>query len=122
MKASILKSSFILLSVIPLLGLVLTGCKKETPPPQEQAATAPQTQDQAAKEKEFLSSPDTVTCELKKTTLSKLDLPQQHTAFFIHRMDRNSDLRNAEALRQSNRTAKNQNQKIILGSGNGTKT
>jgi len=111
MKASILKSSFILLSVIPLLGLVLTGCKKETPPHQEQAATAPPTPEQIAKEKEFLSAPDVVTCKLEKTTLSKLDLPQQHTAFFIHRMERE----NRENIKQAQINLANRPCKIILG-------
>ena len=59
MKASNHKASFILLSVILTLGFILAGCKKETPPPQELTA----------KEKEFLSAPDAVTCELEKTTI-----------------------------------------------------
>jgi hypothetical protein len=111
MKASYLKESFILLSAILLLGFVLTGCKKETPPPQEAAAPAPPTPEQVAKEKEFLSTPDAVTCELEKTTLSKLDLPQQHTAFFINRMER----KNRENVKQAQITLANRSYKILLG-------
>ncbi|MBN2592633.1 MAG: hypothetical protein JXA81_03925 [Sedimentisphaerales bacterium] len=111
MKASFLNSILIPLPVLLLLGLVLTGCKKETPPHQEQAVTAPQAQDQAAKEKEFLSSPDAVTCELEKTTISKLNLPQNNTASFIHRMQRDK----RENVKQAQITLANRPYKIILG-------
>lgn len=111
MKASILQSRLILLFVILLLGLALAGCKKETPPPREQAATAPQAQDQAAKEKEFLSAPDVVTCELEKITISNLDLPQDHMASFIHRMQRE----NRENVKQAKITLAEHPYKVILG-------
>ena len=111
MKASHLKASFILLSVILLLGFVIVGCKKETPPPQEPAATAPPTQDQIAIEKEFLSAPDIVTCELEKTTISKLDLPQYHMASFIRRMERE----NRENIKKGRITLANRPYKIVLG-------
>jgi len=111
MKASFLKASFILLSVILLLGFVLTGCKKENPPPQEQAATAPPTQEQLAKEKEFLSAPDVVTYELEKTTISKLDLPQNNMASFIRRIERE----NRENVKQAQITLANRPCKVIMG-------
>jgi hypothetical protein len=65
MKASFLRASSILLSIFLTLGFIVVGCKKEIPPPQELTA----------KEKEFLSAPDVVTCELEKIKISKLDLP-----------------------------------------------
>ncbi len=127
MKTSILKASFILLSLILMLGFILTGCKKETPPPQEPAAAATSTQDQTttkeptsptapakdrtAKEKEFLSSPDVVTCKLEKTTISKLDLPKNNMASFIRRMERE----NREDIKQGRITLDNHPYKILLG-------
>ena len=127
MKASFLKASFILLSAFLCLGLVLVGCKKETPPPQKPATSAPSTQDQtttkeqaatvkpeqdqAAKEKEFLSAPDTVTCKLEKTTISKLNLPPNHMASFINRMERE----NRQDLKQGQITLANRSYKILLG-------
>ena len=117
MKASFLKSSFIVLSVILLSGFVLIGCKKETPPPQEQATTkepfalAPPAQDKLAKEKEFLSAPDVVICKLEKTTISKLDLPQNNMASFIRRMERE----NRENVKQAQITLANRPCKVILG-------
>jgi hypothetical protein len=117
MKTSYLKASFIILFVIPLLGFVLTGCKKQTPPLQEQttvkepAAPTPPTPEQIAKEKEFPSSPDVVTCKLEKTTISKLNLPQNHMASFIHRMERE----NRQDLKQGQITLVNRKYKILLG-------
>jgi hypothetical protein len=111
MKASFLKAGFILLSVILALGFALTGCKKETPPPQKPAAEAPPAQEQAAKEKEFLSDPNAVTCQLEKTTLSNLDLPKQHTAFFIHRMEREKK----ENIKEGKIILANRSYKILLG-------
>ena len=117
MKASFLKASFILLCLILVPSFVLTGCKKETPPPQEPTAAeqpatpAPSTQDQLAKEKEFLSSPDAVTCELEKTTISKLDLPKNNMASFIRRMERE----NRENVKQARITLANRPCKVILG-------
>jgi len=117
MKASFLKSNFIVLFVILLLGFALTGCKKETPPPQEQATTkepfapAPPAQDQLAKEKEFLSAPDVVTCGLEKTTISKLNLPQNNMVSFIRRMERE----NRENVKQAQFTLANRPCKVILG-------
>ena len=110
MKASFLKASFILLPVFLTLGFVVVGCKKETPPPQEQAETALSAQEQLAKEKEFLSAPDVVTCELQKTTISKLDLPKNNMASFIRRMERD----NRENVKQAEFTLADRPLKVIL--------
>ena len=110
MKASYLKASRILLCFVIVPSCVLTGCKKEPPPPQEQTAQAASTQDQSAEEKEFLSSPDVVTCELEKTTISKLDLPQNNMVSFIRRMERE----NRENVKQAQITLANRPLKVIL--------
>lgn len=102
MKASFLKPSSILLSVILVPSFVLTGCKKETPPPQELTA----------KEKQFLSAPDAVTCELEKIKISKLDLPDgPMTTNFFNDMDRY----NRHFVKQAKITLANRPFKIILG-------
>jgi hypothetical protein len=111
MKVSYLKASFILLFLILALGFVLTGCKKETPPPQEPAAKAPTAQDQLVKEKEFLSAPDAVTCKLEKTTISKLDLPKNHMASFIHRMEQ----QNKQDIKEGQIILADRSYKILLG-------
>ena len=111
MKASRLKACCILLSFILALGFVLPGCKKETPPPQEPSATPASTQEQAAKEKEFLSDPDVVTCELEKTTISKLDFPKKRPPSFLRRMERD----NRENVKQGQITLANRPFKILLG-------
>jgi hypothetical protein len=110
MKASFLKASLILLFVILVLGFVLTGCKKEAPPPQEPTAEAPPAQDQIAKEKAFLLAPDVVTCKLEKTTISKLDLPKNNLASFIRRMQRE----NRENVKQGQISLANRPFKVIL--------
>jgi len=111
MKASFLKSRLILLSLILMLDFVMIGCKKETPPPQEAAAPAPPTPEQVAKEKEFLSAPDVVICKLEKTTISKLNLPQNNMASFIRRMERE----NRKNVKQAQITLANRSCKVILG-------
>jgi hypothetical protein len=111
MKTSYLKASFIILFVIPLLGFVLTGCKKETPPPQETAATTPPTQEQIPREKESLSDRNVLICKLEKTTISKLNLPQNHMASFIRRMERE----NRQDLKEGQITLANRPFKILLG-------
>lgn len=111
MKASRIKASCILLPFILVLGFVLPGCKKETPPPQQPSATPTSTQEQTAKEKEFLSDPDVVTCELEKTTISKLNLPKNNWPSFFHRMERE----NKEDVKQGQITLANRPFKIILG-------
>lgn len=96
------KSRFILLFVILVLGLILAGCKKETPPPQELTA----------KEKEFLSGPDTTTCRLEKVKISKLDLPKGPVASNLFR-DMKSQ--NRHYVKQGQITLANRPFKIILG-------
>jgi hypothetical protein len=111
MRASCLKASFILLSAILALGFVLPGCKKETPPTQEPSARQISTKELAAKEKEFLSDPNVVTCELEKTTISKLDFPKNRMPSFIRRMERD----NREDVRQAQITLANRPFKVLLG-------
>jgi len=113
MKASRLKACCILLSLILALGFVLPGCKKETPPPEEPSATPTSTsaQEQAAKEKEFLSDPDVVTCELEKTTVSKLDIAKNRLPSFVRRMER----QNKEDIKQGQITLADRPFKILLG-------
>ena len=113
MKASHLKACCILLSFILALGFVLPGCKKETPPPQEPSATPTSTsaQEQAAKEKEFLSDPDVVTCELEKTTVSKLDIAKNRLPSFVRGMER----QNKEDIKQGQFTLANRPFKVLFG-------
>ena len=102
MKASFLKASFILLSVILTLGFIVGGCKKETPPPQELTA----------KEKQFLSAPDVTTCKLEKIKISKLHLPDGPMATnFFYKMER----QNRHYVKQSQINLANRPFKIILG-------
>ena len=102
MKASYLKSSLISLSALLTVGFVLTGCKKETPPPQELTA----------KEKQFLSAPDAVTCKLDKIKISKMNLPNgQMKSSFIDYMERN----NRHYVKQGQIQLANRPFKIILG-------
>jgi hypothetical protein len=123
MKASRLRTSCILLSFILVLGFVLPGCKKAAPPPQEPTVPPTSTQkqpakekapispEQAAKEKEFLSDPDVMTCELKETTISKLDLAKIHWPSFIRRMEQQKK----EDVKQGQVTLANRPFKILLG-------
>ncbi|MHC4679171.1 MAG: hypothetical protein ACYTEK_10780 [Planctomycetota bacterium] len=111
MKPSCLKASWILLSVVLGLGLVLSGCKKEAPPPEEPGAPPVSTEEQAAKEKEFLSDPDVVTCELESTTISKLDFPKDRLPSFVRRMERQSK----EVLKQGTITLAGRPFKVLLG-------
>jgi hypothetical protein len=123
MKESYLKASCILLSLILVLGFVLPGCKKETPPPKEPSAPRTSTQDQVAKEKklvsqdqpakekEFLSDPDVVTCELEKTTISKLDFPKNRLPSFVRRMEQQKK----GDVKQGQITLANRPFKILLG-------
>ena len=117
----------VLLICLIAVVLVCPGCKKETPPSQEPNAPATSTQDQAAtaepnapptatkdpvaKETEFLSDPDVVTCELEKTTISKLDLPKNRLPSFVRRMER----QNKEDIKQVQITLANRPIKILLG-------
>lgn len=103
MKSSHLKASCVLFSVLIGLGSARPGY----------AGAAPETpaQDPAAKEREFLSDPETAVCELEETTISKLNLPRGHMASFIRRMER----ANKEVLRQGRITLAGQPLRILLG-------
>lgn len=90
------------MSAILLLGFVLVGCKKETPPPQGLTA----------KEKQFLSAPNAVTCELEKIKISKLDLPQGPLASNFFRY---MEAQNRYFVKQGQITLANRPFKIILG-------
>ena len=111
MKASFLKVIIIFMSVILLLGFVMVGCKKETPPPQESAKTAPPTPEQIAKEKEFLSAPDVVTYELEKTTISKLELSQKERNYIVSAIKWQS----RNNLKQAQIVLADRSYKILLG-------
>lgn len=102
MKAYFLKAGFILLLVILVLGFILIVYKKETPPPIKLTA----------KEKEFLSAPGAVTCELEKIKISKLNLPDGPAAtnFFADMAQENRYYVKQGQITLSNRTFK-----IILG-------
>ncbi|MHC4086744.1 MAG: hypothetical protein ACYSWZ_02825 [Planctomycetota bacterium] len=108
MKASRLKASFILLSLILILGFVLAGCKQEAPPTE---GSTKSTQEQAAREKEFLSDPNLVNCELEKTTISKLDLPKNQRPSFVRRMERD----NREDIKEGEITLANRPFKVVFG-------
>jgi hypothetical protein len=108
MKTSCLKASFILLSLIVTLGFVLAGCKQEGPPT---SAPPKSTQEQIAREKEFLSDPNLVSCELEKTTISKLDLPENQLPSFVRRMERD----NREDVKEGEITVSNRPFKVVFG-------
>ena len=101
----------VLLICLITVVLVCHGCKKESPPSQEPNAPAAATKVPDAKEKEFLSDPDVVTCELEKTTISKLDLPKNRLPSFVRRMER----QNKEEVKQGQITLVNRPFKILLG-------
>ncbi|MBN2315743.1 MAG: hypothetical protein JXM79_17575 [Sedimentisphaerales bacterium] len=115
MKRSYFIKSHLLWSLILVTGLALIGCKKETPPPEKVSVPTASTPDESVKEKdkekEFLSDPNVVICELEETTISKIDLPKHHMASFIRRMERD----NREYLKESRITLANRPHKIILG-------
>ena len=115
MKTTCLKVNRIALFLILALGCVLTGCKKETPPPEETSAPPALTQDETAKQKdkeqEFLSDPNVVIGELQQTTISELDLPKHNMASFIRRMERD----NREDLKVGQITLADRPYKIVLG-------
>ncbi|UCF17533.1 MAG: hypothetical protein JSW59_08730, partial [Phycisphaerales bacterium] len=98
MKTSRTMTSRAVLSVLIVLGFVLTGYA--------QTASEP-----AAKEREFLSDPETIVCELEETTISELNLPRGHMASFVHRMKRE----NRKVLKQGRITLANRPLKILLG-------
>ncbi|HCO94411.1 MAG TPA: hypothetical protein DIU00_10750 [Phycisphaerales bacterium] len=101
MKASNLKASFILLLVVLSLGFILIGYKKETL----------QTYELTAKEKEFLSAPNAVTCKLEEIKISKIDIPKNKAPSIIDYMERH----NRRYVKQAPITLANRPFKIILG-------
>ena len=103
MNTSFPKAGNVVLSVVIGLGVLLSG--------HANAAPGASTPDPAAKEKEFLSDPGTVVCELAETTISKLNLPRGHMASFIRRMER----ANKEVLRQGRITLAGQPLRTLLG-------
>jgi hypothetical protein len=111
MKTTCLKVNSIALLLILALGCVLTGCKKETPPPEETSVPPAPTQDETAKEKEFLSDPNVVSCQLEETTISKIELPKNHMASFIRRMERD----NRKDLKVGTITLADRPHKVVLG-------
>jgi hypothetical protein len=99
MKATCLKASCILLSLILTLCFFPAGCKQESPPAE------------TAREKEFLSDPNLLSCELEKTTISKLDVEKNRRPSFIRRMERE----NREDVKEGEITLANRPFKILLG-------
>jgi len=101
----------VLLICLIAVGLVCPGCKKESPPSQEPNAPPTATKVPVAKETEFLSYPDVVTCELEKTTISKLDFKRGRLPSFVRRMERE----NRENVKQGQITLANRPFNILLG-------
>ena len=101
MKTSHLKAGLILLFVVLSLGFILIGYKKETPPSYELTA----------KEKEFLSVPNAVTCRLKEIKISKIDIPKNQASYIIGYMERH----NRRYVKQAQITLANRPFRIILG-------
>ena len=110
MKASRRRASQIVLFAILGLQLVLPACKKETPPPKP-GAPAVSGPEQAAKEKEFLSDPDVVTCKLEKTTIAKGDIPIERWPPFVRRIEQ----QNREGVKQGTITLAGRPFKVLLG-------
>ncbi len=110
MKASCPRASCIVLFAVLGLGSVLSGCKKETPPPKP-GTPAVSAQEQAAKEKEFLSDPNVVTCELESTTIAKMDIPKERWPSFVHRMEQ----QNKKGVKQGTITLAGRPFKVLLG-------
>ncbi len=108
MKASSLKTSRILLSLILTLCFVLSGCKRAAPTRRTATKSA---QEQAAREKEFLSDPNLVSCKLEETTISKLDLEKNDRPSFVWRMEQD----NREDVKEGEITLAGRPFKILLG-------
>jgi hypothetical protein len=92
MKSSLLKIVFFLSAII-LIPAIVTAGDKET-----------------SREKDFLSDPDVVTCELKNTTIAKLDLEKNKRPSFISRMERE----NRKDLKQGQLTLGNRPFMVLL--------
>jgi hypothetical protein len=94
MKSLPLKAGFILLTIILFPAIVTAGDKKES-----------------SRQKDFLSDPDVVTCNLEETTISKLDLEKNKWPPFLPRMERE----NRKNLKQGRLTLANQPFMVLLG-------
>lgn len=114
MKASHHKASYVLATLILTLVIAATGCKKETPtteqPPTTGQPSTPLTTAQdpadAEKEREFLSDPDAVTCELEKTTTDALDISENGRPSFA---------RSRKTVKQAELTLAGRPFKVLLG-------
>ncbi len=111
MKVSAQKSGYIIPFLLLAIGFVLSGCKKEAPHAQEPNASTVSRQKPAIREQEFISDQNEVTCELEETTISELDLPENHMASFIRRMERE----NREDLKRGRITLNGRPFLILLG-------
>jgi len=111
MKASRPGASCIVLLAVLGLEFILPGCKKETPPAKPGAPQV-SAQEQAAREKEFLSDPDVVTCKLDEATLAKLDIPEERWPSFVHRIEQQQ---NKESVQQGTITLAGRPFKVLLG-------
>jgi hypothetical protein len=96
------------LSLILTLCFVLAGCKKAAP---TRRTSTQSRQELAAREREFLSNPELVSCELEETTISKIDLEKKHRPSFVRRMERE----NREDVKEGEITLANRPFKILLG-------
>lgn len=110
MKASCPRASWIVLFSILGLEFILPGCKKETPPPQP-GAPQTSTQDQAAREREFLADSNVVTSELEKAAILTLDIPKERWPSFVRRMEQ----QNKEGVKQGTITLANRPFMVLLG-------
>ncbi len=92
---------FILLVLIS--AVLLTGCRKKT------VQVGPPSADQLQREKEFLSSPGVIVCELQKVKLDNVKLPQ-NKPYFIRSMER----QNKDMLLQGEITIEERQFSILL--------
>ncbi len=92
MKPSYLKAGCILLAVLFAPAIVTSGSKE------------------SYQEKDFLSDPNVVTCELEDTTISRLDLEKNKLPSFIRRMER----ANKKDLKQGRLTLANRPFMVLL--------
>ena len=93
MKSSSLKIGRILSAIILIPAIVTAGDKN------------------SSRQKDFLSDPDVVTCELKDITIDKLDLPKNSVPSFVRRMERE----NKKDLKKGQITIANRPFMVLLG-------
>ena len=93
MKSSSLKIGRILSAIILIPAIVTAGDKN------------------SSRQKDFLSDPDVVTCELKDITIDKLDLPKNSVPSFVRRMERE----NRKDLKKGQITIANRPFMVLLG-------